>query len=234
MCSLNQLYLTVEQHAHSTPRVSELARGLFAPGVGTSDVGPLGQGAGILTPGTSCSLWGRRSWHQAHGEHQTDRGLPNSLWPSPTVSRNNECNYWQEHSPSVFWAPRYYACLLSLAVAGGMERLWPCRYSRQQDLFIAPRATPLFMFYCHDAPRESSCSPPSDQLHIMTKGQGTCTKAKEAQPRKFTQSESGKWIILRRVKWICFMQCMKQINKFFFKISDEKTQELLKGHTVWS
>lgn len=65
------------QHA----RVSELAQGPFAPGLGTSDTGPPGQGAGILTPGTSCSLRGRRGWHRAHGEHQTDRGLPNSLWP---------------------------------------------------------------------------------------------------------------------------------------------------------
>lgn len=60
MCSLNQLYVRAKQHAHSTPRVSELARGPFAPGVGTSDAGPPGQGAGILTPGTSRSPRGRK------------------------------------------------------------------------------------------------------------------------------------------------------------------------------
>lgn len=60
MCSLNRLYVTATQHAHSTPRVSELARGPVAPGVGTSDAGPPGQGAGILTPGTSRSPRGRK------------------------------------------------------------------------------------------------------------------------------------------------------------------------------
>lgn len=60
MCSLNQLYLTEEQHVHSTPQVSVLAQGPFAVGTGTSDAGPLGQGAGITTPGTSWSPWGHR------------------------------------------------------------------------------------------------------------------------------------------------------------------------------
>lgn len=37
-----------------------VVQGRFAVGTGTSDERPLGQGAGILTPGTSCSPWGRR------------------------------------------------------------------------------------------------------------------------------------------------------------------------------
>lgn len=56
-----------------------IAQGPFALGTGTSDGRPLGQRAGILTSGTIFSPWGCRGWHWAHGEHQTDRGLPNSL-----------------------------------------------------------------------------------------------------------------------------------------------------------
>lgn len=46
----------------------------------------------------------------------------------------------------------------TLLLRGSMEGLWPCRYSRQQDIFIAPRATRLFMLYCRQAWRVSSCS----------------------------------------------------------------------------
>lgn len=47
---------------------------------------------------------------------------------------------------------------LALVSRGSMEGLWPCRCSRQQDFFIAPRATLLFMLYCHQAWSVSSCS----------------------------------------------------------------------------
>lgn len=47
---------------------------------------------------------------------------------------------------------------LTLLSRGGMEGLWPCRYSRQQDFFIVPRATLLFMLYCHQPWSASSCS----------------------------------------------------------------------------
>lgn len=44
----------------------------------------------------------------------------------------------------------------TLLLRGCMEGLWPCRYSRQQDVFIEPRATLLFMLY--QAWSVSSCS----------------------------------------------------------------------------
>lgn len=46
----------------------------------------------------------------------------------------------------------------TLLLQGSMEGLRPCRYSRQQDVFIVPRATLLFMLYCHRASSVSSCS----------------------------------------------------------------------------
>lgn len=39
-----------------------------------------------------------------------------------------------------------------------MEGLWPCRCSRQQDVFIVPKATLLFMLCRHQAWPASSCS----------------------------------------------------------------------------
>lgn len=47
---------------------------------------------------------------------------------------------------------------LALVSRGSIEGLWPCRYSRQQDFFIAPRATLLFVLYCHQDRSVSSCS----------------------------------------------------------------------------
>lgn len=46
----------------------------------------------------------------------------------------------------------------TLLLRGSMEGLWPCRHSRQQDVFIVPRATLLFMLYHHQAWSVSSCS----------------------------------------------------------------------------
>lgn len=46
----------------------------------------------------------------------------------------------------------------TLLSRGSTEGLWPCRYSRQQDVFREPRATTLFMLYCHQAWSASSCS----------------------------------------------------------------------------
>lgn len=46
----------------------------------------------------------------------------------------------------------------TLLLRGSMEGTWPCRYSRQQDVFIVPRATLLFMLYSLQAWSESSCS----------------------------------------------------------------------------
>lgn len=47
---------------------------------------------------------------------------------------------------------------LALLSQGSMEGLWPCRYSRQQDFLKVPKATLLFMLYCHRAWSVSSCS----------------------------------------------------------------------------
>lgn len=46
----------------------------------------------------------------------------------------------------------------TLVLRGSMEGLWPCRCGRQQDVFIVPRATLLFMLYRHQAWSVSSCS----------------------------------------------------------------------------
>lgn len=111
MCSLNQIYLT-EKHVRSTPQVSVLAQGPFAVGTGTSDAGPLGQGAGIPNPGKSCSSGGvgtPDSWRAP------DRQGPTKQLVTITNSGTEQwIQLFTRRQSKSFLVSPYYACLLPL------------------------------------------------------------------------------------------------------------------------
>lgn len=158
MCSLNQLYLTEEQHVHSTPQVSVLARGAFAVGTGTSETGhwvgelaspPLAQVA---------PLWGCRGWHRAHGAHQTDRGLQTACDHNQQWQRTMNPIIYKKTVQVSFGFTLLSLFTPTLLLRGSTERTWPYGYSRQPDVFIVPRATLLFMLYSLEGRSASSCS----------------------------------------------------------------------------
>lgn len=69
---------------------------------------------------------------------------------------------------------------------GSMEGLWPCRYSRQQDVFIVPRASLLFMLYCWRVCSVTSCSlfPTNCTFWREVKGDTLNTVAREEKKQK--------------------------------------------------
>ena len=182
MCSLNQLYLTAEQHAHSTPWVSELAQGPFAPGAGTSYAGghqvrelassPLAQVAPLGGVGADTGLMG--STRQT-GAYQT------------ACDHNQQ---WQRTMNAIIYKNTVQVSLsrsllrlftLTLVSRGSVEGLWPCGYSRQQDCFRAPRAAPPFILHRHQARSVRSCSFFTTNCTTWWKGRGRHMKPSGAE-----------------------------------------------------
>lgn len=81
----------------------------------------------------------------------------------------------------------------TLFLRGSMKGLWPCQYSRQQGVFIVPRATLLFIAVRPDV----QLQPVSYQLRILARGEGrhfnhSCKRKK----KKSTKLNLNEYIFL--------------------------------------
>lgn len=117
-----------------------VAQGRFAVGTGTSDGRPLGQGAGILTPGTSCSPWGRRGWHSWRSPDRQGPTKQLVTIINSGIEQWIKLFTWRQSKFSL--VSPCYACLLPLF-------LWrAARRGRDpvsmQDVFIVCRTTLLY------------------------------------------------------------------------------------------
>lgn len=156
---------------------------------------------------TGSGSWHPHPWHNLlpFGGVGADTGLMGST--RQTGAYQTACDHnqqWQRTMNAIIYKKTvqvsFSLSLLrlftpTLLLRGSMEGLWTCRYSRQQDFFILPRATLLFMLHRHQAWSGFSCS-----LFPTN-----CTfQARETDQTWAVKLCAGEEIYKTAWKWICF------------------------------
>lgn len=174
MCSLNQLYLTAEQHAHSTPRVCELAQGPFAPDVGSSDAGghrvrelassPLAQLAPLGGVGADTGLMGRTrqtgAYQTACDHNQQWRRTMNAIIYKNTVQVSfSRSPITPVYSHSPFAGAAWAGCDPVSIVVGG-------------TFFHRAQGYPAIHALSPSGPIRVQLQPLYCKLHSLARGQG--------------------------------------------------------------